>query len=532
MRRRVWIPLLGVVGMGFGFLLLTVLRPAPASPADAPTPAPELATSVATEAAVAEQALAVTAPPLPTFAGLTPSLPPDPTDAPTSAPTPLVLPGYFVDVEQGDTLWDIAVRVDIPLQAIIDANPAIDPNLLRPGDRLLIPDPASPTVEIAPGTGPTPELAAYVATEGAALNLRSSPMETNNVIVSLQPGTPLNVVGRTADAAWLQVVTPAGGRGWVMVRWVTMNTPVTDIPISEGGVAVAEVRPTVTPTASPTPAGSAPTPGALPTPINTPLPQPATEYPYISNVTPHARAIFLRGRSLGNRPDVFSKIGDSITVAPPYLTPIGTGDYDLREYADLAPALDYFSQTIARDANSFANTSLAAKGGWSAWTVLNPAAADAYYCFEGESPLVCEYRLVRPSVALIMLGTNDVQTTPAEAYEDWMRQTIEVSMDLGVIPVLSTIPEFHRQGGAARVALLNGIITDLAIEYDVPLWDYHAALVGLPNDGLSSDGVHPSYLPTPGSTDFTPDNLQYGMTVRNLTALQALDAVWREAIRS
>jgi hypothetical protein len=31
----------------------------------------------------------------------------------------------------------------------------------------------------------------------------------------------------------------------------------------------------------------------------------------------------------------------------------------------------------------------------------------------------------------------------------------------------------------------------------------------------------------PASADFTPANLQFGMTMRNLTFLQALDAAWR-----
>jgi hypothetical protein len=47
---------------------------------------------------------------------------------------------------------------------------------------------------------------------------------------------------------------------------------------------------------------------------------------------------------------------------------------------------------------------------------------------------------------------------------------------------------------------------------------------------LSSDGVHPSYV-TSHAADFTPEYLQYGYTVRNLTALQALDEVWRKAIQ-
>jgi hypothetical protein len=80
------------------------------------------------------------------------------------------------------------------------------------------------------------------------------------------------------------------------------------------------------------------------------------------------------------------------------------------------------------------------------------------------------------------------------------------------------------------VALFNEAILKLADEYDIPLWNYWAALQNLPNDGLSSDGVHPSVAPT-SATDFSPEGLKYGMNMRNLTALQALDAVWRYVLR-
>jgi hypothetical protein len=41
------------------------------------------------------------------------------------------------------------------------------------------------------------------------------------------------------------------------------------------------------------------------------------------------------------------------------------------------------------------------------------------------------------------------------------------------------------------------------------------------------DGVHPSPAPAGHNADFQPQYLGYGYTIRNLTALQALDAVWR-----
>ena len=49
----------------------------------------------------------------------------------------------------------------------------------------------------------------------------------------------------------------------------------------------------------------------------------------------------------------------------------------------------------------------------------------------------------------------------------------------------------------------------------------------IPNQGLSSDGLHPSLPPDGAPGRFSTDNLQYGYTVRNLTALQTLDVIWR-----
>jgi lysophospholipase L1-like esterase len=136
---------------------------------------------------------------------------------------------------------------------------------------------------------------------------------------------------------------------------------------------------------------------------------------------------------------------------------------------------------------------------------------------------------VKPSIALIMLGTNDVHYTPAAQYEADMRLIIQISIDHGVIPVVSTIPPLHKDWAVGRVEALNGIIVSLAREYDIPLWDYYSALQGLPNDGLTSDGVHPSVY-SGHAADFAPDYMQAGYTVRNLLALQALDAVWRAAV--
>jgi lysophospholipase L1-like esterase len=132
-----------------------------------------------------------------------------------------------------------------------------------------------------------------------------------------------------------------------------------------------------------------------------------------------------------------------------------------------------------------------------------------------------------------MLGTNDVPDTDhisATVYKNQMRKIIETCITAGAIPVVSTLPPFHRDTGY-RVAIFNDVLVKLTDEYDIPLWNYWAAVQNLPEEGLSSDGVHPSVSPT-GATDFSNGALRYGMNVRNLTALQALDAVWREVIRN
>ena len=94
--------------------------------------------------------------------------------------------------------------------------------------------------------------------------------------------------------------------------------------------------------------------------------------------------------------------------------------------------------------------------------------------------------------------------------------------------MLSTVPD--RAG--FDVSGMNQIVRTTAQGYDIPLVDYWRALQGLPNNGLSDDGVHPSFAPGEfaDSSDFRLENLQYGYVIRNITVLQALDAVWRQVI--
>jgi hypothetical protein len=296
-------------------------------------------------------------------------------------------------------------------------------------------------------------------------------------------------------------------------------------------VELSTAQPSSFPRASATPAHVTPRPPAPTAKATTDAP--AQGYAgYVSGISPHARQVFQLGQRMGNRPNVFSKVGDSITASPLFLSPIGVGQYNLRGYAELQGVIDFYTARNARgNDNSFYNTSLAAKVSWRAQSVLSPEQADPANCNAGETPLACEYRLVRPSVALIMLGTNDVPFTSDVDFEFEMRQVVLVTLQSGVIPVLSTIPPLFRTGLDGRAEQLNVIIVRLAREYDIPLWDYWSALQGLPDSGMASDGVHPNWAPEGHNADFAPEYLQYGTVVRNMTALYVLDAIWRQVVR-
>lgn len=431
----------------------------------------------------------------------------------------------------GATFWQVFVNPAPPDFSNLFATPTQPTATATATVPSATPPPPSPTatelpalLEATPTSGAvvptetaTPALTALVADNGIGLNMRAGPDATQPIVARLLPLTPLTIEGRSGDSSWLLAVSVTGDRGWVFADFVTLTGSLEAVPVVTEIVTAASLTPTASDVTS--------------TPVP-PSPADSGDYPYILGLSDRAREIFLAGQQLGNRANVFSKVGDSITANEDFLIPVGRSSYNLADYIYLQAVIDYFSSESARHGNSFVNDSLSANPGWSSWTAINFHASDESACIPGELPIECELRMVKPSLVLIMLGTNDVPDTnniSANVYENQMRKIIETCINAGVIPIVSTIPPFHRST-SFRVSLFNDVLVSLTDEYDIPLWNYWAALQHLPNEGLSSDGVHPSVAPT-GASDFSVEALQYGMNVRNLTALQALDAVWREVIR-
>jgi hypothetical protein len=255
-----------------------------------------------------------------------------------------------------------------------------------------------------------------------------------------------------------------------------------------------------------------PSASLAPTATPTLAPDAWKSFPAIPILSGRAIGIYQHGLALGNNPRAFSKIGDGEISALWFLTDFDLGSryYDLGSHPELEATIEYF-------AGSFGRRSQAARRGFNTTRILDPELADPAVCQPGESPLVCELRLHRPSFAIISLGAN--QVFAPEVLEPELRTIIEVLIEHGVVPVLST--KADNLEGDGRI---NAIIAQLADEYDLPLWNFWLAVQPLPNHGLQEDSEHLTYA----ANDFgNPYNMTQAWPVRNLTALQVLDALQR-----
>jgi hypothetical protein len=225
------------------------------------------------------------------------------------------------------------------------------------------------------------------------------------------------------------------------------------------------------------------------------------------------RAVYERGLEMGNDPNRFSIIGDCQNVSSYFMAVFDNpGEFELgEEYTYLEPTIDYYQR-------SFSRTSLAVKGGFNAAAILSPLRADPKSCNKNESPLDCELRAWRPSVVFVSMETWWSEK-PAEVYDKHMRQVIERILAAGAVPIIATKAD-NLEGDHS----INATIAQIAYDYEIPLWNFWAAVQPLPNHGLSDDNFHLTF-----ARNFFDDpvRMKSAWPWRNLTALQTLDVVRR-----
>lgn len=283
----------------------------------------------------------------------------------------------------------------------------------------------------------------------------------------------------------------------------TQINSVTDEPI-QTSIATGSTAEAVT--ASPT------------TPASTATPKPPLEkdawmqMPVVPvGVSDVMREVYQRGIESGNDPTHFSIIGDCQNVSSYFLSVFDQpGEFSLgSEYAYLQPTIDYYQ-------GSYSRVSLAVKGGFNAAAVLSPLRADPKSCNAGESPLDCELRTWRPSIVFVSMETW-WSHKPAEEYDKYMRKVLDRIIEFGAVPIIATKAD-NLEGDNS----INATVAQIAYEYEIPMWNFWAAVQPLPDKGLSPDGFHLTF----GRNFFDdPKRMLNAWPWRNLTALQSLDEV-------
>jgi hypothetical protein len=221
--------------------------------------------------------------------------------------------------------------------------------------------------------------------------------------------------------------------------------------------------------------------------------------------TPSARAIeiYRRGILMGVTPNTYSVVGDCQSKPDVFL-----GIYATNRYY-LGKADQYLQETINVFHDSFQHDSAAVRDGLSAPSALDPLWADTSRCKTIESPLACEMRLYKPMIVFVNLGTNWKAGASADAYEAYLRKIVDMIIAGGALPILT-----NKSDNVEGDHSLNLATAKVAYDYDVPLMNFWLAADRLPNHGLEA---------TRDNIYLTPE----GWDVRNYTALQTLDSVWR-----
>jgi hypothetical protein len=228
------------------------------------------------------------------------------------------------------------------------------------------------------------------------------------------------------------------------------------------------------------------------------------EWPVIPQAPQAIAELYRRGLVLGNNPHAFSILGDCQSLPETFL-----GVYDTDP--DLVAGLpDDLRETVANFAGSFERQSPTIKGGTTAGAILWAEWHEREFtCADTESPLSCELRLHQPSIVIINLGTH---------YETrnitYLRKILDQLIVQGIVPVLSTKADNREMDER-----LNLEMAQLAIEYDLPLWNFWAAVSDLPNNGVEikegEEHLGEIYLS------------EVGLERHRLTALQVISAVWQ-----
>ena len=224
----------------------------------------------------------------------------------------------------------------------------------------------------------------------------------------------------------------------------------------------------------------------------------------LPSVDPTFRAIYEYGVAHGTDPHAFSIFGDCQSRPDAFF---GVFETDESVVQSLSPELQ---EMVANFKGSFNRESPTSQDGttpgallWTQWH------RGKYGCTFAETPVECELRIHNPSFVIIQIGTHFESRNT-----EYLRKVITQLIDAGVVPILAT-----KADNREKDERINNDMALLATEYDLPLWNFWAAVSDLPNRGLYTRDDRPLQ----GDIYLTDEAAQ----IHRMTGLEALNAVWQ-----
>lgn len=216
------------------------------------------------------------------------------------------------------------------------------------------------------------------------------------------------------------------------------------------------------------------------------------------------RRVYERGLTLGNDPHAFSIFGDCQTRPADFF---GVFETDPAAFESLSPQLqqlvDHFGGSFNRESSTTQDGTTPGSLLWTQWH------RGEYGCTFAETPVECELRTHRPSFVIIQVGTHFESRNT-----EYLRRVILQLLDAGVVPILAT-----KADNREKDERINRDMAMLASEYDLPLWNFWAAVSDLPDRGLYTRDDRPLQGPI---------YLTEEAALRHrMTGLAALNEVWR-----
>lgn len=213
------------------------------------------------------------------------------------------------------------------------------------------------------------------------------------------------------------------------------------------------------------------------------------------------RTVMAAGQAAGRVEGRMGQIGDSITYSSAFFrNAVLNGPTANQTGHDYAPVRSWLAYSGAQpaDANSFYRDHGKGPewGNASGWTLADAVAAGqpAAGVLVGDGGTAGEF-----SWALVMFGTNDIDGAgwSAPVWKEAMRAFLRDIADLGVVPVVSTIPPEAAHEADGRVEVANSTLRALAEEERIAWVDYGALIlhyqpVHWHGTLIDTDGTHPT----------------------------------------